>query len=335
MNIETKVYKAKAEKLMEEVRRLETLLERQAARPRTASERAAMEAEFTNPQSEPGETEGKLIEPVDFSSGAGGVMSHTGSMIAQGAVAAGAGLVGAHAVGGYVPSNRLKNLIGTPPEIVSPRPGGFSTERATKKAYDVVKGVLPYEKGAVHLGSMGSGWGTRASETFIRELEKPAVVDKTASRVAKAAAAFETKYNLPVTLSGPQRAAAAAAAAKKAEAAYRAASDISQTAAKIASSPGGELATKGAKVLTTFGRKALGKIVTPIGSAVSGWKAYKEFEKGNVGRGIAHSGLAVANLIPGLNLLTIPAEAAMYATEVEESYKGIEVNKKLNEIKNC
>lgn len=333
MNIETKVYKAKAEKLMEEVRRLETLLERQADRPLTASERAAMEAKYANPQPEPGETEGKLIEPVDFSSGAGGVMAHTGSKMAQGAVAAGSGLAGAHAVGGYVPTKIGNYLIGTPPQIVRPRPGGFSTARATQNAYDVVKGVLPYEPGAVHLGSMGSGWGTRLSDKLIRELEKADTVNKTAPKVAKAAAAFEKKFNLPWTLSAQQRETLAAAAARRAEDTYRAGSDVSKTAAKIASTEGGQVASKGGRLLTKLGAKGLGKFLTPLGAAMSGWDAYKEFEKGNKGRGWAHTALAAANFVPGVNLLAIPFEIAMAAT-VEESYKGIEVTKKLNEIKN-
>jgi len=344
MNIETKVYKAKAEKLMEEVRRLEILLERQESRPYTPEERAALEAEFSN-LPEPSEEE--LIRDVDFSTGPGGVVSHLGSNIAQSiaqtiaqpAVAVGSGLVGAHAVGGYVPTRVGKRLIGTPPQVVRPKPGGFSTQRAvTAGAYDTVKGVIPYEQGTVRLGSMGSGWGTKASEKFITNIENPSVVATQASRVAKQAAEFEKAHNLLPNISTRQRNALAAKAAKDAEAAYRASSrassDISQTAAKIASTKEGQLAIKGAKALTTLGRKALGKIVTPIGAAVSGWEAYKEFKKGNPGRGLAHSGLAVANLIPGLNLVAIPFEVGMAATEVEESYKGIEVTKKLNEIKN-
>jgi hypothetical protein len=76
-------------------------------------------------------------------------------------------------------------------------------------------------------------------------------------------------------------------------------------------------------------KATIGKLVTPVGAGLSAYEAYKEFSKGNYGRGAANVGLAAMNLIPGLNLLAIPGEVAMQYTEESVQMKGSEVNKKL------
>jgi hypothetical protein len=217
-------------------------------------------------------------------------------------------------------------------------PGGFSPQKfsnaiqagkdlgdAALDATELAKKVqLVTTKQNLH------GWGTKVSEKLVGNVEKAEKVAKIAADMpAQIEKALHPHYPTSSSVSqiaqdAAERAAIAADATEKyTKAASASTPKIAQAIAKSST------ASKVLKLGASAGKGVLGKVFTPLGAGLTAFEAYKEFKKGNYGRGAANVGLAAMNLIPGLNLLAIPGEAAMALTAESVQMKGSEVNKKL------
>jgi hypothetical protein len=340
MNIETQIYKAKSEKLMEQIKVLENSL--QEALTQDNQYKSAF---LTGEKREEEIKRGKKNSAV-FSTGySTGISDMTAqamgvhSLEALGAAAVG-GLVGASAVGTRgvgIPFTKLGLGANVATDI---RPGGFSVEKfsdaigAGKNLDDAAFEGIESAKVKVRSTNPPHGWGTKALDKLVGEVKKTEKVAEIAADMpAQIEKALSPHYPTSSSVSqiaqdAAERAAIAADATEK----YTKAASAStpKIAQAIAKSP---TASQAVKFAASMGKGALkatiGKLVTPVGAGLSAYEAYKEFSKGNYGRGAANVGLAAMNLIPGLNLLAIPGEVAMQYTEESVQMKGSEVNKKL------
>jgi hypothetical protein len=254
-----------------------------------------------------------------------------------GAVGAG---IGASAVG----SNVRVPFIGPTGNRVGKYviPGGFSPQKfsnAIQAGKDLGDAALDATELArkvqlVTTKQNPHGWGRKVSEKLLGNIEKAEKVAKIAADMpAQIEKALHPHYPTSSSVSQiAQDAAEKAAIAADATEKYTKAASAStpKIAQAIAKSPTASQAVKYAASMGKSGLKAFaGKVITPLGAGLTAFEAYKEFKKGNYGRGAANVGLAAMNLIPGLNLLAIPGEAALAFTAESVQMKGSEVNKKL------
>jgi hypothetical protein len=332
MNIETQIYKAKSEKLMEQIKVLENSLQ-EALTQDNQYKSAFLTGERREEQIKKAEENEKL-----YSTGISGMIPQAGGAHSLEALGAGA-------VGGYIGASSVGTPVGIPLTKVGLgadvkthiSPGGFSPQKFSdaigvgKDLEDAAfEGIESAKKVKVRSTNPRSGWGTKISEKLVGEVEKTKQVSKIAADMpAQIEKALIPHY--PLAPSAAQRAydaaeraqIAADATKKYTKAASASTPKVAQAIAKSST------ASKALKVGTFFGKSALGKILTPVGAGLSAYEAYKEFSKGNYGRGAANVGLAAMNLVPLLNLLAIPGEAAMAVTAESVEMKGSEVNKKL------